>query len=114
MALTSLTSPFAKVELTNLKYQAVTVNSTKEDCENPQKTYAESIKVFILRKKNAGIRKNLSCYVIVNREKYLPLLRIDDSFTKYVITGDIIKKYQNDDGIVFMDVFDFLLDKDSI
>ena len=52
--------------------------------------------------------------MIVNREKYLPLLRIDDSFMKYVITGDLIKKYQNDDGIVFMDVFDFLLDKDSI
>ena len=52
--------------------------------------------------------------IIVNREKYLPLLRIDDSFMKYVITGDIIKKYQNYDGIVFMDVFDFLQDKDSI
>ena len=52
--------------------------------------------------------------MIVNRDKYLPLLRIDDSFMKYVITGDLIKKYQNDDGIVFMDVFDFLLDKDSI
>lgn len=44
----------------------------------------------------------------------LYLLRIDDSFMKYVITGDLIKKYQNDDGIVFMNVFDFLLDKDSI
>ena len=52
--------------------------------------------------------------MIVNRDKYLPLLRTDDSFMKYVITGDLIKKYQNDDGIVFMDVFDFLLDKDSI
>nr|WP_302970696.1 hypothetical protein [uncultured Prevotella sp.] len=54
--------------------------------------------------------------MIVNRDKYLPLLRIDDSFMKYVITGDLIKKYQNDDDIVFMfmDVFDFLLDKDSI
>ena len=29
---------------------------------------------------------------------------------KYVITGDINKKY----GIVLMNVFDFLLDKDSI
>ena len=63
---------------------------------------------LILRKKIAEIRKNLSCY------DYLPLLRTDDSFMKYVITGDLIKKYQNDDGIVFMDVFDFLLDKDSI
>ena len=42
------------------------------------------------------------------------LLRIGDNFMKYVITGDIIKKYQNDDGIVLMNVFDFLLDKNSI
>ena len=42
------------------------------------------------------------------------LLHIDDSFMKYVITGDIIKKYQNDDGIVLMNVFDFLLDKESV
>ena len=95
-------------KLTNLKYHAVTVNSTKENCGNPQKSYTKSIKVLYLQKKNAEIRKNLSCY------DYLPLLRIDDSFMKYVITGDLIKKYQNDDGIVFMDVFDFLLDKDSI
>ena len=49
-------------KLTNLKYQAVTVNSTKENCGNPQKSYAESIKVLFLRKKTAEIRKNLSCY----------------------------------------------------
>ena len=48
------------------------------------------------------------------KQELASLLRIDDSFMKYVITGDLIKKYQNDDGIVFMDVFDFLLDKDSI
>ena len=30
------------------------------------------------------------------------------------ITERNINKYQNDDGIVFMDVFDFLQDKDSI
>lgn len=48
------------------------------------------------------------------KQELASLLHIDDSFMKYVITGDLIKKYQNDDGIVFMDVFDFLLDKDSI
>ena len=42
------------------------------------------------------------------------LLRIDDSFMKYVITGDRIKKYQNDDGIVIMNVLDFLLDEHSV
>ena len=61
-SLNSLTSPFAKVELTNLKYQAVTVNSAKENCGNPQKFYVELIKVLFLQKKNAEIRKNLSCY----------------------------------------------------
>ena len=61
-SLNSLTSPFAKVELTNLKYQAVTVNSTKESCGNPQKSYAESIKALYLQKKNAENRKNLSYY----------------------------------------------------
>ena len=61
-SLNSLTSPFAKVELTNLKYHAVTVNSTKENRGNPQKSYAESTKVLFLQKKNAEIRKNLSCY----------------------------------------------------
>mgnify|MGYP006981276742 CR=1 FL=1 len=61
-SLNSLTSPFAKVELTNLKYQDVTVNSAKENCGNPQKSYVESTKVLFLQKKNAEIRKNLSCY----------------------------------------------------
>lgn len=42
------------------------------------------------------------------------LLRINDSFMKYVITGDRIKKYQNDDGIVIMNVLDFLLDEQSV
>ena len=98
----------------NLKYQAITVNSAKENCGNPQKSYVESTKVLFLQKKNAEIRNNLSCYDYKQRQISTPLLRIDDSFMKYVITGDLIKKYQNDEGIVFMDVFDFLLDKDSI
>ncbi len=28
--------------------------------------------------------------------------------------GTKVRQYQNDDGIVLMDIFDFLLDKDSI
>mgnify|MGYP007014447444 CR=1 FL=1 len=34
----------------------------KEKCGNPQKFYVELIKVLFLQKKNAEIRKNLSCY----------------------------------------------------
>lgn len=48
------------------------------------------------------------------QQELASLLRIDDSFMKYVITGDSMKKYQNDDGIVIMDVFDFLLNDKSV
>ena len=48
------------------------------------------------------------------KQELASLLRINDSFAKYIITGDIIKKYQNNNGIVLMDVFDFLLDKESV
>ena len=69
---------------------------------------------------NRGYKR---CYVqsalsLPDREKMqqesASLLRIDDSFMKYIITGDRIKKYQNDDGIVIMNVFDFLLDEQSV
>ena len=69
---------------------------------------------------NRGYKR---CYIqsalsLPDREKMqqesASLLRIDDSFMKYVITGDRIKKYQNDDGIVIMNVFDLLLDEQSV
>ena len=69
---------------------------------------------------NRGYKR---CYIqsalsLPDREKMqqesASLLRIEDSFMKYVITGDRIKKYQNDDGIVIMNVLDFLLDEQSV
>ena len=69
---------------------------------------------------NRGYKR---CYIqsalsLPDREKMqqesASLLRINDSFMKYVITGDRITKYQNDDGIVIMNVLDFLLDEQSV
>ena len=69
---------------------------------------------------NRGYKR---CYIqsalsLPDREKMqqesASLFRIDDSFMKYVITGDRINKYQNDDGIVIMNVLDFLLDEQSV
>lgn len=69
---------------------------------------------------NRGYKR---CYIqsalsLPDREKMqqesASLLRINDSFMKYVITDDRIKKYQNDDGIVIMNVLDFLLDEQSV
>ena len=51
----------------NLKYQAVTVNSAKENCGNPQKIYTELIKVLFLQKKNAESAK-IFPVMIVNIE----------------------------------------------
>jgi len=42
------------------------------------------------------------------------LRRIDDSFQKIVIVGDHYPKYRNDDGILFMSIYDFLLDEASL
>ncbi len=49
------------------------------------------------------------------REQELQSLkRIDDSFQKIVIVGEHSPRYQNEDGIMFMDIYDFLMDKGSI
>ncbi len=42
------------------------------------------------------------------------LRAIDDSFLKFVITADPVKKHQNEDGFVIMNLFDFLLDENSL
>ena len=43
-----------------------------------------------------------------------PLRAIGDSFLKFVITADPVKKHQNEDGFVIMNLFDFLLDENSL
>ena len=43
-----------------------------------------------------------------------PLRCIDDSFTKVVITKDRLNVSRDDNGVVTMNLFDFLLDEDSL
>ncbi len=63
------------------------------------------------------------CYIqsalrLPNEEKREQELRslknIDDNFLKFVITEDPIKKYQDNNGVVFMNIYDFLLDENSL
>ena len=42
------------------------------------------------------------------------LTRISDCFQKFVITEDPIKRYQGENGVVFMNIYEFLLDRDSL
>ncbi|MCD7746540.1 MAG: ATP-binding protein [Lachnospiraceae bacterium] len=59
-----------------------------------------------------------SAYTLENEEKMVqeirPFTQINDSFKKMVITSNTPKPFYNDDGILIMNVFDFLLKPDSL
>lgn len=59
-----------------------------------------------------------SAYAMPNADKreqeIASLKNIDDSFRKIVIVGDDIATYIDDNGFVYMSLFDFLLKEDSI
>ena len=121
---------FRQQEKTHLMENAV----YNELCARGYSVDVGNVEVNTLDEKGTKVRRMLEvdfvcnrgykrCYIqsalsLPDREKMqqesASLLRIDDSFMKYVITGDRIKKYQNDDGIVIMNVFDFLLDEQSV
>lgn len=93
-----------------------------------------SVDVGVVNMKEQGIRKQLevdfvcnlgskryyiqSAYSMPNEEKRTqeirPFRKIDDSFKKIVITGDLSPAYYNDDGILFMNIFDFLLKPENL
>lgn len=59
-----------------------------------------------------------SALSIPDREKMLQeqnsLMRIADSFKKIIIVKDTIKSHYNEDGIYILNLFDFLLDENSL
>jgi len=59
-----------------------------------------------------------SAYMIGTAEKLeqeiRPFLKINDSFKKIVITSDTPKPFYNDNGILMINVYDFLLNADSL
>lgn len=93
-----------------------------------------NVDVGIVNVKENGVRKQLevdfvcnlgmkryyiqSAYSMPNEEKRMqeirPFKKIDDSFKKIVITGDFSPTFYNDDGILFMNIYDFLLKPENI
>lgn len=59
-----------------------------------------------------------SAYILGTSEKITqeirPFLKINDSFKKIVITSDTPKPFYSDEGILMMNVYDFLLNADSL
>ena len=49
------------------------------------------------------------------REQEIRSLKsINDSFRKFVITEDLISRYQDNEGITYMNIYEFLMDEDSL
>jgi len=48
------------------------------------------------------------------QQEKLSLLKVDDYFKKIIITRDNVISHYTDDGILILNVFDFLLDSDSL
>ena len=69
---------------------------------------------------NKGSKKYYiqSAYMLGTEEKMeqeiRPFKKINDSFKKIVITSNTPRPFYNDDGILMMSVFDFLLKPDSL
>ena len=59
-----------------------------------------------------------SAYSIYDKEKYMQetrsLLNIQDNFRKIIITYDYGPKHYTDDGIIIMNIYEFLLDPNSL
>lgn len=96
---------------------------------NELKLRGYAVDVGVVPIKENGVRKQLevdfvcnlgskryyiqSAYAMPTEEKKAqeirPFKKIDDSFKRIVITGDTAPTYYNDDGILFMNIYDFLL-----
>lgn len=69
---------------------------------------------------NLGSRRYYiqSAYSLPDEEKRAqeirPFTRIDDSFKKIVVTKDIVPTHYDEHGILTMNIYDFLLDADSL
>lgn len=69
---------------------------------------------------NKGSKKYYiqSAYALGSKEKLVqeirPFLKIHDSFKKIVITSDTPKPFYSEDGVLIMNVYDFLLTEDSL
>ena len=59
-----------------------------------------------------------SAFSIPDREKMLQeqnsLIRINDSFKKIIIVKDAIKSHYNEDGVLILNLFDFLLEENGL
>ncbi|MDR0970238.1 MAG: ATP-binding protein [Lentimicrobiaceae bacterium] len=93
----------------------VVVLNTKDNEGKSQRKQLEVDFVCNQGSKRYYIQSALRLPTEEKREQELRSLKnIDDNFQKFVITEEAIKRYQDDNGVVFMNIYEFLLNEDSL
>lgn len=82
------------------------------------KTVKKQLEVDFICNKGSKKYYIQSAYMMGTEEKMTqeirPFLKINDSFKKIVVTSDTPKPFYSEAGILFMNIYDFLLDPDSM
>ena len=93
----------------------VVVVNTKDEDGKSQRKQLEVDFVCNEGSKRCYIQSALRLPNEEKREQELrSLMNISDSFQKFVITEDPVKRYQDENGVVFMNIYEFLLDRESL
>lgn len=93
----------------------VVVVNTKDEEGKSQRKQLEVDFVCNQGSKRCYIQSALRLPNEEKREQELrSLMKISDNFQKFIITEDPIKRYQDENGVVFMNIYEFLLDKESL
>lgn len=93
-------------------------NITIVDKGKDQKPVKKQLEVDFICNKGSKKYYIQSAYMIGTKEKLAqeirPFLKINDSFKKIVITSDTPKPFYSEEGILIMNIYDFLLNADSL
>lgn len=93
----------------------VVVVNTKDEEGKSQRKQLEVDFVCNQGSKRCYIQSALRLPNEEKREQELrSLMNISDNFQKFIITEDPIKRYQDENGVVFMNIYEFLFDKESL
>lgn len=106
------------VELRKRGYNVdVGVVEKREVMEDGKKTYKQ-LEIDFIANKGSDKYYIQSAYRIDDEDKkkqeLQSLLNVGDSFKKFVIVYDHFLKWQDDNGIIYMSIYDFLLDENSL
>lgn len=106
------------VELRKRGYNVdVGVVEKREVMEDGKKTYKQ-LEIDFIANKGSDKYYIQSAYHIDDedkkRQELQSLLNVGDSFRKFVIVYDHFLKWQDDNGIIYISIYDFLLNQDSL